>query len=163
MIDCREKLTPLCRLQAGGRAPVSFSTVIAAVHDGDTATCIHSDGVSDTVRLTGIDAPELLQAGGAAAQKALSDFVLGKQVIIETRWRDARGRLLGRILVENIDVNLQMLQTGMAWAFYLQNVDASIRPAYQSAFDNSRANKTGIFSDPNAVPPSEWRKTHGVK
>ena len=97
---------------------MTFKTEVIAVHDGDTISILHIDGISDTVRLLGIDAPEILQPDGTKAQKFLSDLVLNKTVEIETTYRDDHGRLLGRVLIEGLDVNLFLLQSGMAWLFY---------------------------------------------
>src|SRR5688572_26105790 len=55
---------------------------VVKVHDGDTITVIDQNNKKFSIRLQGIDAPELKQAVGAASQQNLSRMVLGKQVAI---------------------------------------------------------------------------------
>src|SRR5688572_5877359 len=55
---------------------------VIKVHDGDTVTVLDQDNKKFTIRLEGIDAPELKQEFGSASQQNLSRMVLGKQVTI---------------------------------------------------------------------------------
>lgn len=67
---------------------------------------------------------------------------------------DKYGRTIGHVLVNGEDVNLLMLQAGMAWHYR----HFSSNKALQAAEDAARAGKQGLWADPKAVPPREWRK-----
>jgi endonuclease YncB( thermonuclease family) len=146
---------------------ISFDTTVTHIEDGDTVTIIHTDGVLDIVRLLGLDAPEIAhhkdeiaQPSGDLAQKFLSDLILNKKVTIQSKTRDPHGRLLGRILLNGVDVNLTLLENGWAWLYYPQNLPKEIVKSYILANTNAQSQKLGLFANPNAILPNEWRKTH---
>jgi micrococcal nuclease len=58
------------------------------------------------VRLQGVDCPEGGQAFGAAAKRFTSELVFGKDVKVNPRDTDRRGRTTGDITVEGRDVAL---------------------------------------------------------
>ena len=60
----------------------SFNGAVVAVKDGDTIEVLRS-GRAVTVRLHGIDAPEMAQPFGSAAKRATSSYAFGKAVRIE--------------------------------------------------------------------------------
>lgn len=93
--------------------PVAAQTVV----DGDT---IKLNGT--TLRLWGIDAPEMAQtcgdwSAGVAATYALADLVRGKAITCEPRDRDRYGRLIGLCRANGKDLGAAMVELGMAWAF----------------------------------------------
>ena len=92
------------------------------VIDGDTLVV---DGV--TVRIRGIDAPELRQTCrdnsgviylcGQAATKALKELVRGKGVSCTPRDRDRYGRSVAQCYVGDLDLGRAMVQAGWAIAY----------------------------------------------
>lgn len=62
---------------------------------------------------------------------------------------DRYGRTVGHVLVDGRDVNLQMLEEGMAWHYtkYDKNVRLS------RAEGEARAAKRGLWQDRDPVPP----------
>ena len=86
-------------------AEVLFGTVVA-VHDGDTITLKNESG-QKKIRLAGIDAPELNQPFGVESRAALREVVLDKQVQVETSKTDKYGRVVGRVILDGVDINLQ--------------------------------------------------------
>jgi endonuclease YncB( thermonuclease family) len=101
-----------------------FIAVVERVHDGDTITIVTpTRDFSFPLRLLDIDAPEL-NAGGAVSGDWLRDRVLGKtvNVLIDAADRvDKYGRLLGRVLVDGLNVGEEMLHLGLAVPFGLKN------------------------------------------
>ena len=69
------------------------------------------------IRLDAIDAPELGQPFGQASKKSLSEKVFGKDVVVIPKTKDKYGRTVGHILIDGRDVNLEMLEEGMAWHY----------------------------------------------
>lgn len=87
------------------------------VVDGDTVEL--ADG--SKVRLTGIDTPERGQCGYGEATNALSQMVMGREVVLVAGARDDSdryGRLLRYLEVDGVDANLAMIRSGWAIARY---------------------------------------------
>ena len=131
-----------------------LSLRVIGVHDGDTLTGLDESKTQYKVRLDAIDAPELGQPFGQASKKALSGKVFGKDVVVIAKTRDKYGRTVGHVLVEGRDMNLEMLEEGMAWHYKKFDKNKRLSEAEQSA----RAAKKGLWSDEHAVPPWDWRK-----
>lgn len=111
------------------------------------------------VRLTGIDAPEKAQPFGSVSKKNLSDHAYEKKVTVEWEKRDRYGRVLGRVLVNGTDVCLEKIRAGLAWHYkqYAKDQPPSLRVAYEEAERFARQNKTGLWREPNPIPPWEFR------
>lgn len=137
-----------------GTSAYAENCKVIAVSDGDTITCLNSNQAQFKVRLNQIDAPESHQAFGAQSKKALSDLVFGKIVEIKSTGTDKYGRTLGEIYIDNVNVNKKQVANGMAWAYreYLTNRD------YLVLESSARARKIGIWSEPNPIYPSDFRK-----
>ena len=88
-----------------------------------------------------------------ASKKALSERVFGRDVVVVPRTKDKYGRTFRHVLVDGRDVNLQMLEEGMAW--HQKKYDRNARLA--RAEEDARAAKKGLWADREAVPPWEWR------
>lgn len=132
---------------------------VVAVADGDTITVLDSRRVQHKVRLVGIDAPERKQAFGQRARQALSDLVFSRQVVVEFDKTDRYDRILGKILVDGQDVNLKMVEAGMAWHFKRYQNDQSLkdRVLYGRAEDQARSAGRGLWADRDPIPPWDWR------
>ena len=90
---------------------------IVGVHDGDTITGLDEDQKQFKIRLDAIDAPELGMAFGQASRKALNEKVLGKMVVVIVKTKDRYGRTVGHVLLDKRDMNLEMIEAGMACYF----------------------------------------------
>lgn len=137
-----------------GTSAYAENCKVIAVSDGDTITCLNTNQAQFKVRLNQIDAPESHQSFGTQSKKALSDLVFGKIVEIKSTGTDKYGRTLGEIYIDNVNVNKKQVANGMAWSYreYLTDQD------YLVLESNARARKIGIWSEPNPVYPSDFRK-----
>lgn len=126
---------------------------VIAVIDGDTVD-IFFDGKKKRVRLEGIDAPERGQPYGTQAKQALSKLVFGKAVTVESTGTDRYGRMLARLRVGPLDVCRQLVENGMAWHYKRYSDDPDLAKAENAA----RKAKQGLWTDPNPLPPWDWRK-----
>ena len=126
---------------------------VVTIADGDTITVLDADKVQHKIRLTGIDAPEKAQAFGNKSKQALADMVFGKDVQVEEHGKDKYKRTLGRVLVNGIDANAEMVRQGYAWVYrkYSKNPDLLRLEA------EAREAKRGLWVDAEPVPPWEWR------
>lgn len=92
----------------------TFTGTVVGVADGDTITVLDDTNTQHKIRLMGIDAPEKKQAFGNVSKKALSDLVYKQQVTIDYNKSDRYQRLIGKVILNNVDVNLVMVNHGLA-------------------------------------------------
>lgn len=131
-----------------------------AVADGDTVTVLDSSDTQHRIRLEGIDAPESHQAFGSRSKQNLSDLVFGKDITVTYYKTDQYGRLVGKILLEGKDINLEQVKAGMAWHYkeYQREQTPTDRELYDKADDEARATRRGLWIDPDPVEPSQFRR-----
>lgn len=132
---------------------------VVGIADGDTLTCLTAAKKQVKVRLGEIDAPESKQPFGTAAKKVLSDAIFGKEVVIKAGTTDRYGRTIGIVYAQNQNVNLMLVQKGMAWAY----VEYSKDPAYLKAQKQAEAKRIGLWSEPNPIYPQDWRKGYRLQ
>ena len=132
---------------------------VVGVADGDTIMVLDADKVQHKIRLAGIDAPEKKQAFGNRSKESLSDMVFDKTVNVETEKRDRYGRQIGKVLVNEQDVNLVQVERGMAWFYrqYQREQSPNDRKLYEAAEDAAKAGKHGLWRDVDPVPPWDFR------
>lgn len=133
---------------------------VIAVTDGDTIKVLDAQNVQHKVRLAGIDAPESKQAYGTRSKKSLSDLVFGKMVTVEFSKHDRYGRIVGKVLYEKVDMDLQQVEVGLAWHYkqYAREQTTSDRRLYAAAEDRARVAHLGLWHDANPIPPWQWRR-----
>ncbi len=129
---------------------------VIKVKDGDSIVVLDSLRKQHEIRLAYIDAPERYQDFGQQSKNYLSDLVFGKNVgIIIIEPSDRYGRIIAEVIVsDSVNVNKAMLAAGMAWHF----------DQYPGTFIHERLerkakrNKAGLWANPNAIPPWEFRR-----
>ena len=147
-------------------APASYDAMllsgdVLAVHDGNTITVKLQDH-TDTVRLIGIDAPELGQAPwGEQARDALKSLVESKPVTLETdaTVRDETGRLLAYVYLDGLFINAEMIRRGQAIIYTLPPNVAHVEE-YKKAQEEARQGRRGVWNpaNPLTVKPDCYRK-----
>lgn len=90
---------------------------VVGVTDGDTITLLDASNTQYNIRLAGIDAPEKKQPFGQASKKSLSYLVYDKTVQVEWYKKDRYNRLVGKVIVNNLDANLEQVKRGLAWHY----------------------------------------------
>ncbi len=137
------------------------SVRVVGISDGDTITVLTKDKEQVRVRLAGIDAPESAQAFGERAKQKLSDLVFGKTVTILFDKQDRYGRTLGKVLLGEGDMNMQMLLAGLAWHYkeYASEQPEADRDMYGMAEAEARESRLGLWTDANPIAPSVWRRS----
>ncbi|WP_342129794.1 thermonuclease family protein [Hydrogenophaga sp. OTU3427] len=138
----------------------SVTGKVVAVSDGDTVTVLDRDQNRYKVRLQGIDAPEKRQPFGQRSKEHLSKLVFARNVFVEYNKRDRYGRIVGRVVLDGIDANLQQLHAGMAWHYkeYEREQPVAERTEYSRAERVARQNRNGLWVDVAPVPPWEFRR-----
>ena len=118
------------------------SGTVTSVTDGDTLI-VDVAGTDTEVRLLGVNAPELDECWGPEAGSALTDLVLGREVLLGTGEEDidSFGRALRFVFIEEGDsvelVNARLVADGNAVAIqngnaYAYSMKASEARAFQS-------------------------------
>lgn len=139
---------------------VSAQTLIGKVikvSDGDTITILDSLHHQIKIRLYGIDCPEKGQDYGTVARKFTADKCFSKVIHVVSKGKDKYGRTLGIVMLpDKSELNLQLLQSGLAWHY--KRFDKSIR--YADAELKAQQQKQGLWANKNSVAPWEFRKAN---
>jgi endonuclease YncB( thermonuclease family) len=129
------------------------------VIDGDTVDLLDSANTRFRIRMDGIDAPESNQEYGKESTEKLSTLVLNKDVRVLSSGRDKYGRFIGRIYVDKVDVNLEMVKTGCAWHYKYYSKDEALAKAEIAAQEK----ELGLWSLPDPIPPWNYRKIRRLR
>ena len=124
------------------------------IADGDTFTLLDNNNTQTRIRLHGIDCAEKNQDFGNVATKFLGDKLKGKTVKVKVTDIDRYGRTIRIVYVDGKDINLALLKAGLAW--HHKHFDKS--KEYADAEIESKNNKLGLWKQPNAIAPWDWRR-----
>jgi micrococcal nuclease len=132
-----------------------FVGEVVGLRDGDTLS-IMQHGKAVTVRLHGIDTPEKGQAFGTRARQCTGALVFRQTVTVVVQDTDRYGRLVGEVLLpDGRSLNQELVRAGCAW-WYQQYAPGD--PTLARLEAEARAAKRGLWSDPHALAPWEWRR-----
>jgi endonuclease YncB( thermonuclease family) len=133
---------------------------VVAIADGDTLTVLDAAKNQHKIRLSGIDAPEKRQPFGSRSKENLSRLVFDKEVMVDWQKRDRFNRIVGKVLVNGQDVNIEQIKAGVAWHFkrYEEEQPLEDRLAYAQAESEARADQRGIWREPQPVAPWQFRR-----
>jgi endonuclease YncB( thermonuclease family) len=132
---------------------------VVGVTDGDTIKVLDATHQLHKIRLAGIDAPENDQPFGQRSKQNLSDLVFNKDVAVEWHKLDRYGRVIGKVIINGTDANLEQVRAGLAWWYkkYAKEQSPNDRVAYEQAEAQARADRSGLWTDKNPIPPWDWR------
>ena len=94
------------------------------------------------------------QPFGTKAKDYLAELTFGKVVSVRSIGQDRYGRELGRITVDGIDVNLELVRSGFAWHYKQYSTEQALADGETEA----RKAKVGLWANAKPVAPWEWRK-----
>ncbi|HTY22278.1 MAG TPA: thermonuclease family protein [Desulfomonilaceae bacterium] len=132
----------------------SWSGAVVGVTDGDTITVMHH-GRAERVRLYGIDCPEKGQDFGTRAKEFTSDMVFRKTVEVLPVGETSYGRPVVWVTVNGKSLNKELVRVGLAW-WYRHFAPNEFELAQLET--TARKNEAGLWSQPNPVPPWEFRR-----
>lgn len=133
---------------------------VVGIADGDTLTLLDTSNIKHKIRLAGIDSPEKGQPFGQACKKSLSDLAYDRVVAVASNKLDRYGRVIGKVLVNGQDVNLEQVRRGCGWHYkkYQNEQILDDRLSYNAAEELARASRIGLWIDSESMPPWDWRK-----
>jgi endonuclease YncB( thermonuclease family) len=149
---------------------------VIGITDGDTITVLDANRQQHKIRLAGIDAPEKGKSDkdegqpfGQRSKENLSRLVFGKDVRVEWTKRDKFERIVGKVRVQpadcptcpmTLDAGHAQITVGLAWWYrkYAREQSPQDRGAYAFSEKEARAKRVGLWSDPDPLPPWEWRR-----
>ena len=147
-------------------APAHAATILHC-SDGDTCRVEITSSEQKfwmNVRLFGIDAPEVShgkkkgQPFGEQARDALNGKIKGQEVVLKQADLDPFNRPVVEIQYQQTNINLWMIESGLAEAYRGKTKRIEKTP-YLQAEDTARKSKKGIWSQQNYVSPSLFRES----
>ena len=136
-------------------AQADFVARVLIVHEGDRLTLYHQ-GRRDMVYLRGVDCPELKQPYGKQAKRATAAYIANREVVVRDLKRDRQGRMTVDILLpDGRQIAHELVKEGLAWAQPGRSGDQAMKDMEELA----RAAGTGLWSEPNPIPPWKWKST----
>lgn len=124
------------------------------LYDGDSFV-LKSKGKRLEVRMWGVDAPEKKQKGGYEALKFMIKLLKNKTVKVKEVAQDSYGRIVGKVYLGNIFVNLKLLENGHAWWYRHY---APKQKDFAKAEADARKAKKGLWANPNPINPRDFRR-----
>ena len=132
---------------------------VVKVVDGDTVDVLDQSKKKHRIRVGWIDAPEKKQAFGRNSTANLARLIAGQNVEVEYNKRGRYKRIIGKLVKDGQDINLQQVKDGYAWhyKYYQKDQPSKDRVLYTEAENRARAKKVGLWSS-RAIPPWEFRR-----
>ena len=143
---------------AAAAPPRTVQGIVTKVSDGDSLWLKPPDKAAIEVRLRDIDAPESCQPWGPQARDALAELALNKVATLQISGRDAYGRTLGALMIDDLNVGKHLVENGHAWSARTRWDQGPLVKQEKMA----RALARGLHGTTGAVPPSQFRRTHGA-
>jgi endonuclease YncB( thermonuclease family) len=130
--------------------------MVVGVSDGDIIKVMQAHK-QVKVRLYGIDCPEKGQPFTRKAKQFTSDMVLGKIVEVHRMDTDKYGRTVALVALDKKLLNEELLKAGLAWVYTFYCTEP-ICESWKSFQLRARFDKKGIWSEPDPIPPWEFRR-----
>jgi endonuclease YncB( thermonuclease family) len=137
--------------------PGAVQGVVTQVIDGESLVFSPPGQPPLRVRLRDIEAPSLCQPWGEEARRALSEWALNKPARLLPAGRDAAGRTLGAVWVEEVDLGRHLVEEGHAWSQRTRGGHGPLLKQERVAHALGR----GLHGAGAAVMPAEFRRQHG--
>jgi endonuclease YncB( thermonuclease family) len=123
---------------------------VTKVVSGNTVIVTLVNGKRRQMKLSGVAAPDIKTEAGQLSQKYLSELVLNRRVEILLDGGDFRGKEVGiRLPLEGVlsDVNLSMLESGMARYGLVENLGSYDKCVYRLAAEKAQKEKKGLWKE----------------
>jgi micrococcal nuclease len=132
---------------------------VMRVLDGDSVLVMrHGRRQWSEIRMRGIDAPENGQPYAGQSRRLLESLVRRKVVSVVVDLIDFHGREVATLYLDGEDINLRMIEQGMAWFNrpFAGELHPQVRRTYRSSHNQARREALGLWADPN-TPVAPWQ------
>lgn len=126
---------------------------VTSVIDGNTLEVVTGSNESYRVVLQGIDSPELGQEFGEEAKLHLEQMILSKEIVIEMKGKDRWGNYVAIVFVNDVDLRVDLLSRGLAWAAEKGSV-----AALKDIENRARSRNIGLWEQQDPTPPWVYRR-----
>ncbi|MCI4626835.1 MAG: thermonuclease family protein [Candidatus Magnetoovum sp. WYHC-5] len=157
-------ITAIKRFMKHKTNETSLPGKVIKVMDGDTVVIFsHFSTKPFKCRLYGIDSPEvgknrvIGQKYANMAYEELKGMLLSYDVSVTLTGEKTYDRQVCILKKGNMDVNLEMIKRGYAWA-YVHYLDEPYKSIYIGAQDKAKSEKLGIWSLSSPEAPWDFRK-----
>ncbi|MBU0714551.1 MAG: thermonuclease family protein [Verrucomicrobia bacterium] len=116
------------------------------------------DETPTIIHLAGIDAPEKDQPYGDTSRQKLGATLLGRVVRVTYFEKDRFNHIVGTVYIGDRWINEDVLAEGCAWHDKRYSDDDELDTAEQQA----RARRLGLWAEAQPVEPWKWRQTHQI-
>ena len=127
---------------------------VIGVKDGDTVEVIDDQNKTIILRLAEVDCPEKKQSYSNAAKQFTSNTIYRKTIRYIVTNKDRYGRSVAKVYYKNKYLSAQLIKNGMGWHYKKYSHSKELALLEQ----NARASRIGLWKDPNAIAPWDWRK-----
>ena len=136
---------------------ISKKVIVDFVVDGDTIDVSDEDGITDRVRLLGINTPEVGKAEEGTVDEPFSQAaknvtfqLVGKTITLYIssnpgQQKDRSGRILGVIVYQDEVFNTKLLEKGLATRYFIKENDLINYPAWESKEVAARKANLGLW------------------
>jgi micrococcal nuclease len=83
-------------------------------------------------------------------------MVYGKAVEVKTKYTDRYGRIVGIVTIDGHSLNEALIKNGLAWV-YRKYCKETFCEDWIDLEAVARYGKMGLWSEPNPIPPWEFR------
>lgn len=133
---------------------------VIAISDGDTLTVLLEGNVQKKLRLAEVDCPESGQAFGKNSKQFTSNQVFGKIISFIDTDIDRYGRTIAKVYYDGGKyLSAELIKAGLGWWYYYYSKDKSLENLEKEA----KIHKLGLWQDPNAIAPWEYRRQNREK
>jgi endonuclease YncB( thermonuclease family) len=133
--------------------------LVIGIADGDTFTLLTPDRRQIKIRVAEIDAPERGQPYASRSRQQLADLIFQKDLSVRVQVVDRYDRVVGRPVIGDMDVTVEMIRSGAAWVYRTYSDDVQLYELERQARDERR----GLWDLPESdrLSPWQWRNGQG--
>lgn len=142
---------------AGAAVAQTVEGRVIGITDGDTFTLLTPDLRQVKVRVAEIDAPERGQPYATRSRQRLASLIFQKEVTVNVQVVDRYDRPVGRPMVGDMDVTVEMIRSGAAWVYRSYSDDVELYELERTA----KAERRGLWSLPELERVSPWEYRNG--
>ncbi len=128
--------------------PIQSATIdgrVFAVLTGNQITVSTGDGKFRNVILLGVAVPDTDSSAGRDAKRQLHSLLAGQVVTIEYRTLNPLGVIIGTVYRAGANMNLRLIQSGLARAKSEQGLDREMLNRYLAAEQQARQRRLGVW------------------